>query len=168
MEVASASSTTIISSSWRPREGKIVVFVSSMPCKPYRMCYTQGCAMENLQFNSKHPIIMNLLSSSTNSPSSWLVINFRCSTPISFMKPSLHSVCNFPCHFRSIKILSLCICQIDHAQSTYSLRHGHFPEYKERWQSRRIANSRPQNDWESLSPTTSNPKGVKGVIPLPT
>jgi hypothetical protein len=30
-----------------------------------------------------------------------------------------------------------------------------------------IARSKPQNDWESFSPTTNIPKDVKGVIPLP-
>jgi hypothetical protein len=118
--------------------------------------YTWGCAMENLQFDSKHPVAMNLLSSGTISPSSRLVINFRCSTPISVVKPSLHYVCNFPCHFRSIKILSLCICLsmciwIYRAQSTIgrdmatsqSIRKG-------TWRSK-ISRSRPQNDWDSFS-----------------
>jgi hypothetical protein len=31
-----------------------------------------------------------------------------------------------------------------------------------------LSSSRPQNDWESFSPIASIPKGVKGVIPLPT
>jgi hypothetical protein len=94
--------------------------------------YMRGCAMKNLQFDSKHPVAMNSLFSGTIPPSARLVINFRYSTPISVVKPRPHSVCNFPCQFRLIKIPSLCICRIHRAQNTYWSRHSDLPKHKER------------------------------------
>jgi hypothetical protein len=39
--------------------------------------YTWGCAMENMQFDSKHAVSMNSLFSDTIPPYARLVINFR-------------------------------------------------------------------------------------------
>jgi len=92
--------------------------------------YLLGCAKESLKFNPKHSIAMNLLSSGTISPSSRLIINYICSVPIPVAKPSLYSVFIFPCHFGSIKFLTLCIYQINCMQSIYWSWHGDFSEYK--------------------------------------
>jgi hypothetical protein len=94
--------------------------------------YMWGCAMENLQFDSKHPVAMNSLFSWHDSSFSRLVINSRCSTPISVVKPGPHSVCNFPCQFRLIKVPSLCICRIHRVQNTYWSCHGDLPKHKKR------------------------------------
>jgi len=94
--------------------------------------YMWGCAMENMQFDSKHPITMNTLFSSTIPPYARLVINFICSTLILVMKPGPHYVCNFPCHSRLIKFPSLYICRIHCMWNTYWSRHGDLPKHKER------------------------------------
>jgi hypothetical protein len=57
--------------------------------------YMQGCVMENMQFNSKHLIAMNLVFFGTILPFSQCVINPRGSTPIFFAKSDSGSICKF-------------------------------------------------------------------------
>jgi hypothetical protein len=57
--------------------------------------YTRGCAMENLQFNSKHLFAMNSVFLGTIPPFAQSVINYRCSTPILFVKSNSFSICKF-------------------------------------------------------------------------
>jgi hypothetical protein len=94
--------------------------------------YTRGCAIENIQFDSKHLVAMNSHFYGMIPPSSRIVINFRCSVPISVVKLGSHSVCNSPCQSRLIKIPSLCICRIHRAHNTYCSHHGNLTNHKER------------------------------------
>jgi hypothetical protein len=93
--------------------------------------YTQGCVMENLQFDSKHLVTMNSVFFGTILPSARSVINPRGSTPILFTKSDSGSVCKFSRRPRSIEFSILGIRPIYCAQDRYRSCHGDLSEHEE-------------------------------------
>jgi hypothetical protein len=95
--------------------------------------YMWGCAMENLQFDSKHPVAMNSLFSGTIPPSSRLVINFRCSDT-HFSRETRSALClQFPLPVQvDQNSLPVHLSDTPRAQNTYWSCHGDLPKHKER------------------------------------
>jgi hypothetical protein len=79
----------------RMKNHDVRIMYSLQPLSP--VLYTRRCAMESVQFASKHPVAMNSVFLGTIPPSIFSFINSRRSARILFMKSGLCTVCNlFP------------------------------------------------------------------------
>jgi hypothetical protein len=103
----------LIMKAGRMKNRGVRIMYALQPLSP--VFYTQGCAMENLQFDSKHPVTMNSVFLGTIPPFARLVINSRCSTPILFAKSYLCSVCKFSPKPKLIEFSALGIRRIHRA-----------------------------------------------------
>jgi hypothetical protein len=129
--------------------------------------YTRGCAMENPQFDSKHPVIMNSIFLSTIPPSVRSVIKSRCFAPILFVKSGSCIVLNFSCKPRLIKFFALDLCWIHRVQDKYWCAMATSQNIRRGAKSCRITRPEPQSDWDLFLLTTVIPKDPKGLSPLP-
>ena len=93
--------------------------------------YTQGCAMENLQFDSKYPVAMNSPFLGTFPPSARFVIIPRVPAPMLFVKSDSGSICKFSRRPRLIEFFSLGIRPIYYVQDRYRSCHGDLSGHEE-------------------------------------
>jgi len=93
--------------------------------------YMHICAMENLQFISKHPVAMNLVFLDTSPPPAYSVIKFRCFACILFANQAYALCVVFSRKPRLSRITALVSCLIRRVQDKYKLRHGNLPNHKE-------------------------------------
>jgi hypothetical protein len=115
-----------------------MVLVSHMSCNPYQLYFTlpemyssQICVTENIQFISKHPIVMNSVFPGTNSTSYLLCYKFHMLWMHSIPQLGLCTVYIFSRKPSLIKFFSLGPCQMFQAQDKYVLSHGNLRKHKE-------------------------------------
>jgi hypothetical protein len=98
----------------RMKNHSVHIMYDLQPLSP--VLYTQGCSMENLQFNSKHPATMNSMFLGTIPLPTRSIINSRCYAPILFAKSYSCYVYKFSCKPRSITFFALGIRRIHRVQ----------------------------------------------------
>jgi hypothetical protein len=125
------------------------------------------CAMENLQFISKHPVAMNSVFLGTFPPPTCSVINSRCSAHILFTNQVYALFVIFSRKPRLIKFSTLGLFQIHRAQDKYGCTMETSQNIRKGMRSGRSTRPEPQSDWDSFSLTTGIPKDPKGVFLFP-
>jgi hypothetical protein len=132
MEVTSASAENyyqLIMKAEGMKNHGVRIMYALQPLSP--VPYMRGCAMENLQFDSKHPVTMNSLFLGMIPPSARFVINPRAPAPMLFAKSDSGSVCKFSRRPRSIEFSILGIRWSHRAQDKHWSCHGDLSKHKE-------------------------------------
>jgi hypothetical protein len=124
--------------------------------------------MENMQLDLEHLVAMNSLSSSMIYFPIRFFINPRCSafSPVIELGLKLYFHFSLPVQcdqnlFPSYAFFGYTMCKIFHGSAMATSQSA-----KKSTQSSRTVRSKPQMDWDALSPTAGIPKNIKGTIPL--